>query len=758
MILEKQKEANVLQIGESQDSIGMSLDLDSAQILMQMLSKNLYSDPIGSTIRECASNALDSHRRAGVTKPIVVAFKITDSNTYEFSVEDFGIGLDADDVENIISKYGKSTKRNSDTELGMMGLGFKAPLAYSSSFYFVCRKNGVERKYMMYEGEDVNTIDLLYTRETTEDNGVKVIVPVSYVDKWSFINKIKEQLAYFENVYFDVLEDEISNDFVIFRGTDYQFSEMASDSYLHICLDNVYYPIDFKKLGIDAIPVKLGLRFGLNDKLFPTPNRESIKYSAEAKEIILNKISKVADYFIKKYNNDSETITDVYDLIDYYDTTNRFINLSNSKFNISQLAKHTTSQLNEPKVEGIEISNIRDLVKIKEYWLYEYIAKYRFYQNRTTGERHIWDFNPRYLRNIDVYFYEGKIPGVKKDYLKSISNNSTILVVSKTKSLRLGTDKDVLNGGYNCYRNILNLKKYPKSEWRQRISEYQKLVSMIISTFKPIDELVVPDYFIQSRKRAKVLVKKPSVVKDKVSGEIVIKKAVPLQRYVGGRNCKFESELLNLSKVDITNRVIIYGSNNDQSLLDKYYLITKPYGYMNVEIVIISDKDAVKIKDMKFKNVINIHDFINKKTHKIYKRIVTAALIDDLMSNNKSFFNHSDMIRHFSNEMSNKITKLKSYKKDYSNNEVDAITKLSLIESLNIRNFDSKIYDEYLEVKNFIDKYSYISDVLSRVYSWAPQKCHAYKCMTDIFRYNKIKLNLDFYIKKEEEVKEEEED
>jgi HSP90 family molecular chaperone len=36
-------------------------------------------------------------------------------------VEDFGIGLDADDVRNIISKYGKSTKRNSNTELGMMG-------------------------------------------------------------------------------------------------------------------------------------------------------------------------------------------------------------------------------------------------------------------------------------------------------------------------------------------------------------------------------------------------------------------------------------------------------------------------------------------------------------------------------------------------------------------------------------------------------------------------------------------------------------
>ncbi len=37
-----------------------------------------------------------------------------------------GIGLDNDDVVNIISKYGKSTKRDSNTELGMMGLGFKA--------------------------------------------------------------------------------------------------------------------------------------------------------------------------------------------------------------------------------------------------------------------------------------------------------------------------------------------------------------------------------------------------------------------------------------------------------------------------------------------------------------------------------------------------------------------------------------------------------------------------------------------------------
>jgi hypothetical protein len=286
MILEKQTEATILQEGESQESIGMSLDLDSAQVLMQMLSKNLYSDAIGSTIRECASNALDSHRRAGIDKPIIVSLNRNNHDNYEFSVEDFGIGLDADDVVNIISKYGKSTKRNSNTELGMMGLGFKAPLAYTSTFYFTARKNGMERKYMMYEGEEVNSIDLLHETPTDQPNGVKITIPVNYYDRHDFVRKTKEQLAYFENVYFNVMDTEVSNDFTIHRSEHYQASSLSRDSWLHICLDNVYYPLDFTRLGIDRINIPVGLRFSLSDGLFPTPNRESIRYTKEAKDIM----------------------------------------------------------------------------------------------------------------------------------------------------------------------------------------------------------------------------------------------------------------------------------------------------------------------------------------------------------------------------------------------------------------------------------------------------------------------------------------
>ena len=72
---------------------------------------------------------------------------------------------------------------------------------------------------MMYEGEDTNTIDLLYEKATTEANGVKVIVPVNYYDRKDFQDKIKEQLAYFEDVYFDC-NDVVNNNFVIFLFKD----------------------------------------------------------------------------------------------------------------------------------------------------------------------------------------------------------------------------------------------------------------------------------------------------------------------------------------------------------------------------------------------------------------------------------------------------------------------------------------------------------------------------------------------------------
>src|SRR5680860_86324 len=147
MILEKQKQAEVMSLGDSDESIEMSVDMTNMKLLMEMFSRNIYSDAIGSTVRETVSNALDSSRKANTDSPVIVTFKVKDTGGYEFTVEDFGMGLDDIEVRDIISKYMASTKRESSTELGYYGVGFKSPLAYTSSFTFRCRKDGIERTY-----------------------------------------------------------------------------------------------------------------------------------------------------------------------------------------------------------------------------------------------------------------------------------------------------------------------------------------------------------------------------------------------------------------------------------------------------------------------------------------------------------------------------------------------------------------------------------------------------------------------------------
>ena len=112
----------------------------------------------------------------------------------------------------------------------------------------------------MYEGEEQNTIDLLFTTETKEKNGVKIIVPVNYGDRVEFVNKIKEQLCYFKDIFFDVESvgryDEgkraFDNNFSIFREQDFQISEICQDKTLHICLDDVYNCIQAESMMKEA--------------------------------------------------------------------------------------------------------------------------------------------------------------------------------------------------------------------------------------------------------------------------------------------------------------------------------------------------------------------------------------------------------------------------------------------------------------------------------------------------------------------------
>jgi hypothetical protein len=758
MILEKQTEATILQEGESQESIGMSLDLDSAQVLMQMLSKNLYSDAIGSTIRECASNALDSHRRAGIDRPIIVSLNRNNHDNYEFSVEDFGIGLDADDVVNIISKYGKSTKRNSNTELGMMGLGFKAPLAYTSTFYFTARKNGMERKYMMYEGEEVNSIDLLHETPTDQPNGVKVTIPVNYHDRHDFVRKTKEQLAYFENVYFNVLDGEVSNDFTIHRSEHYQASSLSRDSWLHICLDNVYYPLDFTRLGIDRISIPVGLRFSLTDGLFPTPNRESIRYTKEAKDIILAKISKMVDHFITKYNETVADSDDFMAVLRYHATNRRYVDVpgKNTNFDLSDLVKHGSVLIASPKVSSLKKLDLQKLVRNKEYILGEYDKKFELYNGRMSQVKSYWRSGVDVINRNDEphYFYSEKISGAMKDYIKSIAPKSRhAYFIRKVKTFKLGGLTKM--NDYDTYMKLLDLPNYPRTEWRELITEFQAVLASLTKTFINLDEMVIPQAFLDSRKKQKgitVTVGGTKVRRVKLEGEVIGRYAVELERYVDGKNSKLVSKIYSLAEMHKYNKLVIYGSQADIATMDKLYASVNKN---KVELAVFSERELKTLATINVHNLIPLSKFMEGK-NKPFKRIVTAYLIQKLHNSFSRSFIRREKIGLISTDLCEKMKRLSDYKIEHHCGGNDTIynSMLEVAQSHNL--FDMEIYHEYVEVKNLLERLPFIEAMSDKIQSYDNDNSQIINAFRDLFKYHGHRIDWKHYnIRINEEVVEE---
>ena len=744
MILEKQKEATVHQEGETQESIGMSLDLDSAQILMQMLSKNLYSDAIGSTVRECASNALDSHRRAGVDKPIIVSLNRNKESNYEFSVEDFGIGLDADDVKNIISKYGKSTKRNSATELGMMGLGFKSPLAYSSSFYFVCRKNGMERKYMMYEGEDVNTIDLLYEAPTDQPNGVKVIVPVNYYDRHSFNTKIREQLAYFESVYFDV--DGISNTFVITRHEFFQFSELASNKHMHLCLDNVYYPLDFDKLGISTLHLPIALKFSLTDGIFPTPNRESIRYTQEVKTAILNNLKEAANYFIEKYNETVKETTNLKAVIDYFNSESRYLNIGASSWDVHPLSKFATVKIAKPKLKGINLLDLEHLVKLQDYILGEYEGK--FYVNSKTMRDTKHYNQTTSIKNLKhtVYVYHGdRVPGLKKDYIKSLQPDShrDALIVRKMKDFpfrpKLG------RGDYNNYYTILQLSQHPKSEWKQRIEEFKTIIKSYVDNFVNIDELEVPQEFIDSRKKQRISTGKingkgvaTGPRRIKLKGKMICKQATDLERWVDNKNCKWVSQTYDMAKFHQNKFILVYGKQEDMEKMDKWFKATRGG---HVELAVLSERELKLVEKIELHNLMPFSKFMEGK-NKPFQRIATACLIDKLTDKYIYVFRNHECLEPISTDLYDKVKSLRKYKNDYFKSMSDDVRDAIIDHAKEHNAFDPSFHSTVIEIETVCKNLLFLDDMMRNISNYEGAMMTALK---DLFKYHKHRIDWKNY-------------
>jgi hypothetical protein len=620
----------------------------------------------------------------------------------------------------------------------------------------------------MYESDDEsNKIDLLYESSTEERNGVTVIVPVKWSDVGEFYRKIAIQLAYFESVYFNVKDqyNKINNENIkIYRSEHFQWSSLSTDKNVHICLDNVYYPIDWDKLGISAINFPIGLRFSLSDGIFPVPNREQLKYTSATKEIILNKIKLVATYFIEKYNENVKESEDISSIITFYQSSSRYVSHingnENDRLDVSMLAAYSYTTMIEPQLKGIKLLSMRRVYEMRDFLIKEYSTKYTYHSGSFKIAKTNYDkrFDLREVfNNYNKIFICTELSGIQKSYFRDKFDNQKRYFIQKEFSYKLGDTKRRYYGGeYRDFYHILELYNYPKKEWRERIKEWKSITNMIVSRFQNIDTMVIPKEWFDARKTKrleKMAIKGTNIRQKKLEGEVGGKVATNLERYVSGKNCKFVQENFKLNEAHKQKYIIIYGNNENEALFQQMYSMVSR---TKIKLVIFTDRELKNLKDIQLHNWIEINTFMTGK-HRVFRRLVTAYLIHKLEEEYSTVFSKVNKLNNISSSLAEKITNLKEYLHDYYQGGSEELYKamLQVAEEQNL--FDYSIYGLYKEVTFILNRLPFLSAIFANLSTYSHDETGMIKATRDLFKYYKQRIDWQHYTLpiNEEEIKEE---
>lgn len=176
----------------------MGLAVGSEAFVFNVLRKDLYSDPIGSLIREYTVNAQDEHRKHNKAD-VPIFINVPTHLTPELHIRDYAGGLTEEQVYHFFGNYGASDKRDSNVAVGFFGLGCKSAFAYTDSYIVKSYKDGTLHTFNVYIDEtEIGKVAKLSSEPTTEPNGVLVIVPVKTYDIPTFQQKVLSTVKHFK--------------------------------------------------------------------------------------------------------------------------------------------------------------------------------------------------------------------------------------------------------------------------------------------------------------------------------------------------------------------------------------------------------------------------------------------------------------------------------------------------------------------------------------------------------------------------------
>lgn len=568
----------------------ISFKEENMDFIMSILSSNLYSNPIGSLIREYVSNAEDSHREAGIDDPILVTLNKNDyDDNFFFSVQDFGVGISPDRFEDVFINLASSTKRESNTYIGMWGLGRLSGLSYSSQVNITSVYNGTKTYYLMYKDGNKIFIDNLGSEDTEDRNGVTITIPVNEKDLDSFIREIVKQLSFFEKVYVQECTKYISyfsnelfdkyrkskikyyDTFAIntfYPNTDNSSYLNKNNQRLKILLGNVVYPIDFDLITIPKYMHKdenIFIRFAIGE-LEVTPNRENILYSKKNIEAINKRLVEVQEEKLRVFK-------DVYDKeVTNMQTYNSYLNSEDTFLTVMENPDKRNSDIRlyfSDKItfryHGVDYNETKELKELFKNTLYLFYDVELFYQNQ--------------------YLYDEKVSNMYRrrdnDFILNTIKNLIICDFQSlnTKAKRYFIDKILPDGKYEY-----TVSKHNKKPWLKRM--VRALWEQ--NDRKPIYRILLKLFMWEFLERIKEI---PTFDNDSVPSDYVLpKKAV--ERDYNKENIQFNYIRLSRNDPNSTslspysckpeeiNRFTVYASkDNDEKIRALCHFMYKQIRY-----------------------------------------------------------------------------------------------------------------------------------------------------------------------------------
>lgn len=293
-----------------------AISLRNQAHIMAILRDTLYTDKILAVLREYSTNAWDAHQSVGKGDlPIDVTLPTPMEPT--LVIRDYGPGMSEEEIFNIYTQYGESTKRGTNDENGMLGIGAKSGFAYSDTFTVTSWNGGTRRVYIaVLDESDVGEIQLVHEEPCGDETGVEIKVPVRPNDILDFERKASKLFTYFVprpkiNIEIPLMERSI-REFGFFNTTE---SEIRGYGYndsrgwvavmgcipYRINLDQL--TTELEEVGVTKDTLKKlsgGLFFKIGEVQF-NASREELKYTTVTKQALAAKFLALIDGYVEEF-------------------------------------------------------------------------------------------------------------------------------------------------------------------------------------------------------------------------------------------------------------------------------------------------------------------------------------------------------------------------------------------------------------------------------------------------------------------------